>query len=410
MSNGLAITAVTASMAAVVQARIDRATFSSRPVVAPGSPDDQTNLPGVIVHLYRVERNGYRDNEDLPTRSSDGSGRQKPRTALDLHYLLICRGGDPWETQRLIAITAAALHAVPVLGRDLVGSVGADYPAAAGNDLDRADECVRITPESLTLDELTRIWALYPVASFVPVLGYVAGPVIVEADDEPGTVLPVAAFAMGARPLSAPRLDAVVGPDGPGAPIRATAATPMLHLLGAGLAPQPGETLEVLVDGAVAGGVTVVSDRELALPAPAQRPGVHTVQVLRRGASLSVLSPTRPPASSLPARFSVLPSLDTVTASGVHAGGQSDGTLNATVQPPLTGTDLVRLLLDSQTLDPPVAVAVPVDITGGPATAVSGHYSEVPIDQYRVTLEVNGVRSIPALDAAGHYVLPVVSV
>jgi Pvc16 N-terminal domain len=409
MSNSLAIATVTASVTAIVQARIDRAVFNSRPLVAPGNPDDQTNLPGVVVHLYRVERNGYRDNEDLLTRSSDGGVRQKPRTALDLHYLLVCHGDDPWETQRLIAITAAALHAVPVLGRDLVGNVGGDYPAATGNDLDHAEECVRITPESLTLDELTRLWALYPVASFVPVLGYVAGPVIVEADDEAATVLPVAAFAVGARPLSAPRLDDVSGPDGPGAPIRATAAAPTLHLFGAGLAAQAGETLEVLVDGTVAGGVTVVSDRELTLPAPTQRPGSHTVRVLRRGAPLGSLSPTRPPTSSLPARFSVLPSLATVTATGIHTGTESDGTLDATLQPALASTDVVRLLLDSQTLDPPVSVVVPAGIAGAPTT-ISGSYTDVPIDRYRVTLEVNGVRSIPKLDAAGHYVLPVVSV
>jgi hypothetical protein len=410
MSNALSIAAVTASVAGIVQARIDRATFDQRPIVDPGNPDSDDHVPGVAVHLYRVERNGYRDNEDLPTRSSDGGIRQKPRTALDLHYLLVCHGRDPWETQRLIAITAAALHAIPVIGRDYVGGIGSQFPDVDGNDLDHADECVRIIPESLTLDELTRLWALFPIGTFTPVLGYVAGPVIVEADDEPGTVLPVAAFAVGARPLSAPRLDDVVGPDGPGAPIRAAATAPTLHLLGAGLSPQRGEALEVRFDGVAVAGVTVVSDGELSLTAPNQRPGSHTVQVLRHGAPISPLSPTSPAASSLPARFTVLPTLTSASATGTHAAGLSDGTIDANVRPGVALPDIVRLLLDSQTLDPPVSVVVPVTVGAGPATAISGTFAEVPIDDYRVTLEVNGVRSIPALDAAGHYVLPVVSV
>jgi hypothetical protein len=408
MSNTLAITAVTAALTEIAQTRLDRATFEARPTVLPGSPDDDAAAPNVVVHLYRVERNGYRDNEDLPTRSGDGTLRQKPRTALDLHYLLVCRGRDAWETQRLLSITAAALHAVPVLSRELVAGVGTQYPAADGNDLDRADECVRITPETLTLDELTRLWALYPVQSFTPTLGYVAGPVVVEADDEPGTVLPVATFAVGARPLSAPRLDDVVGPDGPGAPIRALAAAPTLHLLGAGLSPQTGETLVVLVDGAPVGGVTVVSDAELSFTTPTQRPGSHTVQVQRKGAPLSALSPTAPAATSLPARYTVLPSLTNVAPSGVtHAAGHSDGSVEATVQPALGATDIVRLLLDSQTLDPPVSLALTGTV--GPPTTVTGDFTDVPIDDFRVTLEVNGVRSIPTLDGADHYVLPVVT-
>ncbi len=202
----------------------------------------------------------------------------------------------------------------------------------------------------------------------------------------------------------------MAGPDGPGAPIRAAAAAPVLHLLGAALSPQDGETLEVIIDGAVAAGVHVVSDSELSLSAPSQRAGLHTARVLRQGAPIDqALSATRPAASSAPVNFTVLPTLATATAhTASHHGGESTGHLDATVAPALDPTQRVRLLMDSQTLDPPFAVAVPITIAAS-TNSISGHYADVPTDDYRVTLEVDGVRSIPEVDAADHYVLPVVT-
>ncbi len=234
MSNSLAIPAVTASIVAILQARMNAAGLASTPAVAAGSIDSGT-APCVAVHLYRIERNGYRDNEQLLTRTADGQLRQRPRAALDLHYMLAFRGTHALETDRIIAIAAAGLAATPDLSRQLVSTVGTTYPLADGNDLAEADELVRVTPEQLSVDELTRLWALYSPDSFTTTLGYVAGPVVVDADDTPGTVLPAAGFAIGARPLSAPRIDSIAGPDGPGAPIRAAALAPTIQVLGASL-------------------------------------------------------------------------------------------------------------------------------------------------------------------------------
>jgi hypothetical protein len=134
------------------------------------------------------------------------------------------------------------------------------------------------------------------------------------------------------------------------------------------------------------------------------------VQVNRRGAALSTLSLTRPESSSQPARYTMLPTLDAVAASGViTAAGESKGTLSATVRPAVDQTQRVRLLLDSQTADPPVSVVVPIALGAVATTSVSASFDQVPSDDYRVTLEVDGVRSVPKLDANGHYILPAVA-
>jgi len=411
MSNTIAIPAVTASIVAIVQARMNAAGLVATPSVAPGTLDSGS-APCVAVHLYRVERNGYRDNEQLATRASDGQLRQTPRAALDLHYLLAFHGTDEYETHRLMAIAAAGLAATPDISRALVASVGSTYVGAAGNDLADADELVRVTPESISVDEISRLWALYQPDTFRPTLGYSAGPVIVDADETPGTVLPVAGFALGARPLSSPRLDAVAGPDGPGAPITASAAAISLSLLGAALAPRPGEALEVLIDGVSITPVNVTSDSELTVQLPSQRPGVHRVQVLRLGAPIApALSMTRPPTSSATVNFTILPKLVSISAPGpTHAGGLSSGTLTVDVEPALDHSNRIRILLDSQTLNPPIAVAIPFNAPAGPATTtLHVPFSGVAIDSYRVTLEVEGVRSIPALDSSHHYQLLVVA-
>ncbi|MGW7018083.1 DUF4255 domain-containing protein [Streptomyces decoyicus] len=410
MSNALAVPTVTATVTALLQTRVDAAGIAPRPLVAPGPLDDDGNTPRVGVHLYRITRNASLSLADLPARTASGEVRNKPKAALDLHYLFTFRGSGAYQSEQLLALCAATLHAVPELSPELIALATASHPEVLGNDLALAEERVRITPDVLSLDEVSRLWALYQPGSFTVTLAASAGPVLVEASEVPGTVLPVRQVAVGARPLSAPRLDAVAGPEGAGAPVRARTPMPGLQLIGGLLAARSGETLAVLLDGTEVSPVTVVGDGQLTIPLTGVRPGPHLVQVRRLGAPLApALSATRPAAASDPVAFTVVPTLVSATAA-THPGtgpGESTGTLSADVIPPVEDPQRVRLLLDSEGLVPPVAQAFEVALTPGgpPQTTVTANLVDVPSGSYRVTLEVDRVRSLPELDAQGRYQL-----
>ncbi|MFI8456931.1 Pvc16 family protein [Kitasatospora sp. NPDC085464] len=401
MSNALAVPTVTACLVTLLQTRIDAANVATRTTVKAGSLDDDTNLPLVGVHLYRIDRNASLAADDLPTRPPFGGAlRQVPRTVLELHYLLTFRGQSSYQSEQLLALCAAALHATPEVFPDLIDLATAGHPDITGNDLARAQERVRIRPESLSIDELTRIWALYQPGAFALSLAFVAGPVVVESPEVAGTVLPVLRTGLGARVLNGPRLDTAAGPDGVGAPVRATSPMPDLRLFGSALAPLPGETLKVLVDGAPAP-ATVLDAGQLTVSLTGVRPGVHTVQVLRLTAPLDpTVTLTAPALASAPVAFTVLPTLGAVTATPAPGAGDYQGTLAADVLPALTGSERrVRLLLDR--VHPDATVALALDVTPAPQSSISVPLTDTPRGDYRVTLEVDGARSLPPLDLHG---------
>lgn len=414
MSNALSVPAVTAALTTLVQSAMDGLGITPRPLVAPGPLDDSGDNARVGVHLYRVTRNAPRSMADLPTRSSAGHLRQKPRVALDLHYLFTFRGMDEWESQRLLAGTAAVLHTVPGVTAELLARAEAEHPQIRGNDLAEADEQVRVTPEGLSTDELTRLWALFPPASFTVTLAVTAGPVLVDGEGEPGAVLPVRTVLASASPFTAPRLDGAAGPEGSGAPVRAGVPMPDLHLHGHALAAREGETSEVLVDGVPVGGVTAVDDGHLVLAAPALAPGPRRVAVRRTGPPQDPSrSATRPAQTSGSVVVLVVPTLAAVsatTAGGAEPGLRS-GTVTAEVTPAVAHGDRVRLLLDATTPGAPVSLALQARLRAGepPASRVEFAVTDAPAGPYRVTLDVAGARSLPPLGPDGLYVLPVVT-
>jgi hypothetical protein len=189
---------------------------------------------------------------------------------------------------------------------------------------------------------------------------------------------------------------------------------PDLHLHGHALSAREGETSEVLVDGVPVAGVTAVDDTHLVVASPALAPGPRRIAVRRSGPPAHpVLSTTRPTQVSAPVVVLVVPALGTVTAT-TGAGtqpGLRTGTVSAAVTPQVADGNRVRLLLDSTAPGPAVSLALVAELpTGNPPTAqVDFTVTDVPAGPYRVTLEVDGARSLPALDPNGLYVLPVVT-
>jgi Pvc16 N-terminal domain len=60
--------------------------------------------PAVNVYLYQVTPNAAHQNNDAPTRRSDGTLTQRPQAAFDLHCLFTFHGNDATlQPQLLVA-------------------------------------------------------------------------------------------------------------------------------------------------------------------------------------------------------------------------------------------------------------------------------------------------------------------
>ena len=95
MSNFLAIATVTAALRQTLQAAVSAdVPGASVTTHRPGAAGKSHAAPAVNVFLYQVTPNTARRNADLPTRRSNGQATQRPRAALDLHYLVSFYGDE----------------------------------------------------------------------------------------------------------------------------------------------------------------------------------------------------------------------------------------------------------------------------------------------------------------------------
>ena len=116
--------------------------------------------------LHQVTPNSGWRNSDLPTRDGRGDRIANPLLALDLHYLLSAYGAEELHSEILIGHAMQLLHEHPVLDRDLIrdtlaGGGGMLPPVAqalTASDLADQIELIKITPDSMSVDDLSKLW------------------------------------------------------------------------------------------------------------------------------------------------------------------------------------------------------------------------------------------------------------
>ncbi|MEK6336871.1 MAG: DUF4255 domain-containing protein [Acidobacteriota bacterium] len=222
MSNHLAIATVTASLAQVLQGVVEKDVAGlTVTTTRPDSANAPAGTTRVNIYLYQVTPNAAWRNSDLPTRADDGRLMQKPRVALDLHYLLTFYGNEAQlEPQRMLGSTVRALHSRPVLTRDQIRKTiaSSQFTFLVSSNLADDIELVKLTPTSLSLEELSKLWAVFFQTQYTLSITYQGTVVLIETEDIPGTALPVLERNIYAVPFRAPviqeiKLDAsVAGP------------------------------------------------------------------------------------------------------------------------------------------------------------------------------------------------------
>jgi len=187
VSNSLAISAVTATLRDLLTQGVhaDPILVDTEVSTAPLDKTPKSEaVPQVNLFLYGASPNMGWVNGDPPSARPGEDSR--PALALDLHYLVTVfgKGDDDVVAHRLLGRTMRILHDHPVLGRDEIRN------ALVGNDLGDQVERVRITPQPLTLDEMSKLWTSFQ-REYRMSTAYHVSVVLIESDRSARTPLPV---------------------------------------------------------------------------------------------------------------------------------------------------------------------------------------------------------------------------
>ena len=176
MSDYTAIRAVSESLQGLLNTQITEPGVTTHLLSPQEMHEDETN--GVSVWLYRIARNEQLCNQP-PTRPAANLVGRKP-LFVNLYYLVTPLLPDPLDEQQILGRILQIFHDYPILrGAHLQGSL-------AGSD-----EEFRVILQTLTHEELTRVWDALD-ASYQTSLSYMVQAVNIEAQIPAVAAAPVA--------------------------------------------------------------------------------------------------------------------------------------------------------------------------------------------------------------------------
>lgn len=162
------------------------------------STDEKSQLN---LFMYQVTPNTGWRNSALPSRSGNSERLTNPPLALDLRYLLTAYGASEFHAEVLLGYGMQILHENPVLTRAMVNATlkpalppGVTLPPGLAmlttSDLADQAELIKITPQYLTTEELSRLWSAMQ-AKYRPTAMYQVSVVLIQADKSARAALPV---------------------------------------------------------------------------------------------------------------------------------------------------------------------------------------------------------------------------
>ena len=160
MSNSLAIAAVTATLRNLLTQRVTDDPDLADTTVTTQPPDKARNANNTAnqlnLFLYQTVVDAALRNMDMPRQVKPGETGQPP-LPLVLYYLIIAygRNDDDVFSHRLLGRAMSVLHDHPLLGAEEIRA------ALPDNDLHEQVERVRMTPQSLSLEELSKLWTTF---------------------------------------------------------------------------------------------------------------------------------------------------------------------------------------------------------------------------------------------------------
>lgn len=406
MSNTLAISAVTMTLRNLVDSALKEAIPATVPVeVKPSGQihvttmpldkarDKDSNANQVNLFLYLTSISAAWRNQDLPRQARAGDVAH-PALPLNLYYLVTAYGQDNNEliAQFLLGRAMRALHDGALLMPADISNV------LAASELHDQIERVRVTPQPLSLDEMSKLWMTFQSQYRISV-AYEASLVLIESTQQKRLALPVRSPNIYVSTFRRPILDSV---------------EPQVVLPGATLTIR-GQNLDIdalkAKFGATLQDAATASSDTLTVVAPAVlRAGVNTVQVVQQRAigTPPVVHPGVGFASNV-AAFVVSPRITTASPfAGVHGAA-----LTLAVDPPVGRDQRAELFVGDRSIplraravtDPATTTSLIFDLPDDLATGT--FLARVQVDGADSPLDVDTNSASPTFN---QYVGPKVTI
>jgi hypothetical protein len=230
MSSPLAIGAVTAVLRNLLDSGMIENMPAADPIkvsaVAPDLIDleDTQEGPRLNLFLHQVTPNlGWR-NRDLPSRSSvTGERLTNAALAIDLHYIVTAYARVDCQAEILLGYAMHLLHERAIIDRSAVkralqpdaidiSMLPPAFQALAVSDLADQVELLKITPETMSNDEMSKIWSAIQT-HYRPSAAYTVSVVLIEGNKGGVSPLPVLSRGGPIDPTTKRDPGVLVNPD-----------------------------------------------------------------------------------------------------------------------------------------------------------------------------------------------------
>lgn len=185
MSNALAVAAATVTLRSLLIGGLGIPDVTIKPpdTARKGLTGNQVN-----VFLYQTAIDAAWRNRDMPPVKSGETGQ--PPLPLCLYYLVTAfgEGEDESKAQQLLGRAMSVLHDHPVL--DATEIKQATETDVAGSNLHEQIERIRITPQPLSLEEVSKLWAAFQT-NYRLSAAYQVSVILLESTRPSRTPLPV---------------------------------------------------------------------------------------------------------------------------------------------------------------------------------------------------------------------------
>ena len=313
MSNHLAIATVTATLQRTLQAAVQNDVEGARiTTVSPSEVGKGTPETGVNIFMYQVITNPALHNIDVNPMRARGNPTKR-QAALDMYYMFSFYGNNnELVPQRLLGSVVQTLNDKRVITQEMLRDACNDSTMSFLRESDLANQAqqINVLPLDLTLEDLSKTWAVFFQTPYMLSVAYKVLVVMVEGNEPYKRGLPIRDRRTGGLAAfpSQPRVEEITAQGGKYEPILAdtTLVIKGQHLKGDSIT-------QVRIGGAEITPAST-SNTQITLPLAevppyALRVGVQSLQVVHSVSSPDPFRPIHPIVESNAMPFVLRPRL-----------------------------------------------------------------------------------------------------